>query len=60
MGQKETTRQNQAWGRGGKLCHQLGPPALEGSQRLSCAPLGAKASLRGRNGNLLYLPHASS
>lgn len=58
MGQKETTRQNQAWRGWGESCHQLGPPTLEDFQRLSCAPLGAKASLRGRNSNLLYLPHA--
>lgn len=52
MGQKETTWHNQAWRRAGESCHQLGPPTLEDFQRLSCALLGAKASLRGRNSNL--------
>lgn len=58
MGQKETIRQNQAW-KGGSHAISWDPPTqgLPEAQ-LRFAPLGVKASLCGRNSNLLYLPHA--
>lgn len=65
MRQKETTWQNQAWrkGEGRGMAISWDPtPQLEGSQGLSCALLGAKASLCGRKDHLscdfiLTVPH---